>query len=236
MVDALPPVALLAGGLAKRLRPVTERMPKALVPVNGKPFIAHQLEQLKDEGVEKVVCCVGYKGEMIEAAVGNGSKFGLHVAYSYDGPTLLGTGGCIKKALAKLGPVFFVLYGDSYLQVSYRAVKREFDRCGKKGLLTIYKNKGRWDTSNVHYHNHQLISYSKKKKTPNMSYIDYGLSVLKSEALGDYPPNEAFDLADLYEKLAGKGDLGALKVTKRFYEIGSHKGLQEFEKVTAHPM
>src|SRR3989338_8954850 len=104
----LPPLALLAGGLAQRLRPITEKIPKALVEVNGKPFIACQMEQLKAEGLTRVVCCVGYKGEMIEKMIGDGARFGLRVSYSYDGKSLLGTGGAIKKALPQLGSEFFI--------------------------------------------------------------------------------------------------------------------------------
>ncbi len=87
------PIAILAGGLATRLRPMTETIPKALVEVAGKPFICRQLDYLQAQGIQQVVLCIGYLGEMIQSVVGDGSKFGLDVLYSPDGPVLLGTGG-----------------------------------------------------------------------------------------------------------------------------------------------
>ena len=115
MSEPLHPVAILGGGLATRLRPLTDRIPKALVDVNGEPFIAHQMRLLRSNGVERVVYCAGYRGEMIREYTGDGARFGLEVEYSFDGPAPLGTAGAIKRALPLLGESFFVLYGDSYL-------------------------------------------------------------------------------------------------------------------------
>jgi ADP-glucose pyrophosphorylase len=92
------PVAILAGGLATRLRPLTEVIPKALVDVAGKPFIVRQLSYLREQGISHVVLCVGYLGHMLKDVVGNGENFGLNVSYSEDGSTLLGTGGALSKA------------------------------------------------------------------------------------------------------------------------------------------
>ena len=114
------PVAILAGGLATRLRPVTEDTPKALLDVAGKPFVVRQLEYLRQQGIVRVVLCVGYLGEQIRAVVGDGSALGLEVLYSWDGPQLLGTGGALRHALSALGEQFMVLYGDSYLPIDFR--------------------------------------------------------------------------------------------------------------------
>ena len=92
------PVAILAGGLATRLRPATEKIPKSLLEVNGEAFIAHQLRLLKANGVSQVVLCVGFLGEMVRDVVKNGRDFGLNVHYSFDGPALLGTAGALKRA------------------------------------------------------------------------------------------------------------------------------------------
>lgn len=228
-MEQLPPVAILAGGFATRLGLITKEIPKALVTVNGKPFIFHQLEQLRAEGIARVVCCVGYKGEMIEKAVGDGSRFDLHVVYSYDGETLLGTGGSVKRAISKLGESFFILYGDSYLKANYRKIKMKFDQTNKKGLLTVFENRGVWDTSNLSYQDGRIIAYSKKKIVPEMTHIDYGLSLLEADVFINYPEDEIIDLADVYEKLVYDNELAGLEITDRFYEIGSPKGLQELE-------
>src|SRR5438874_7505022 len=153
------PVAILAGGLAKRLRPVTETIPKALVTVAGLPFLSHQLRLLESAGLRRIVMCVGYLGEMIEAEFGDGAKFGLRMDYSYDRPRLLGTGGALKRALPLLGQRFFVLYGDSYLRIDYGKVLQAFIAGNKMGLMTVYRNEGRWDTSNVHFEAGEVLLY-----------------------------------------------------------------------------
>src|SRR5271165_5405998 len=126
MKGCMLPVAILCGGLATRLRPMTETIPKALIELNGEPFIAHQLRLLSSRGIKRAVLCVGYRGEMIEEFVGDGAPFGLHAEVLFDGPTLLGTAGAVRRALPLLGENFFVLYGDSYLPCDYSAVASAF--------------------------------------------------------------------------------------------------------------
>ena len=221
------PVAILAGGMATRLRPITEKIPKSLVDVNGRSFIFHQLEYLSKQGITDVVLCVSYLGERIQSEVGDGSRFGLRVQYSWDGDRLLGTGGALKKALSLLGKEFFVFYGDSYLPVNFNKVEQAFLNSNKPALITVLKNNDLWDKSNVLFRDGLVLEYDKKAPKPEMKYIDYGLGVLSAQALEDMPDNEPFDLADVYHKLSIKGDLAGLEVFERFYEIGSHKGLEE---------
>jgi NDP-sugar pyrophosphorylase family protein len=223
------PVAILAGGLAKRLRPITETIPKALVTVAGAPFLAHQLRLLHSAGLRRVVLCAGYHGEMIEAEMGDGTRFGLQIDYSFDGPRLLGTGGALQRALPLLGPRFFVLYGDSYLPIAYRQVAQAFAKEEKAALMTVYKNEGRWDTSNVQFEAGRILSYDKAQRTPAMRHIDYGLGILRAEALASWPEGEPFDLADLYRRLLSENQLSGYEVTERFYEIGSPEGLAELD-------
>ena len=221
------PVAILAGGLATRLRPITEKIPKALVEVAGKPFIIHQLEYLKKQKVTHVVLCLGYLGEQVQAVIGNGTSFGLNVRYSWDGPTLLGTGGCLKQALPLLGENFFVYYGDSYLPIDFQTVAHNFLTCNKPGLMTVLKNDGRWDKSNVVFKKKIIIEYNKMTHNRNMLYIDYGLSILSASVLSEQPNKIPLDLSDIYHELSTKGLLAGHEVYERFYEIGSHKGLEE---------
>ena len=223
------PVALLAGGLATRLRPITETIPKALVAVAGEPFICRQLEYLAAQGIRRVVLCIGHLGEMIQAVVGDGSRFGVDVAYSPDGPLLLGTGGALKQALPLLGERFFVLYGDSFLPVDFCAVQQAYLRRGKGALMTILENRDRWDRSNVHFRDGTILEYNKPAPRPDMRHIDYGLGVLSRHALESHPAGEIFDLAELYHCLSLQGELGGYEAHERFYEIGSLCGLQETE-------
>lgn len=223
------PVAILAGGLATRLRPITETIPKALVEVAGKPFIFWQLEYLRSQGVRSVVLCVGYLGEMIEASVGNGERFGLKVSYSADGPKLLGTGGALKNALTLLGQQFFVLYGDSFLPIEFASIEKAFLESRRAALMTVFENGDRWDKSNVLIQNGELVEYNKNQPRPEMSHIDYGLGVISSQVLEKYSADQSFDLAEVYHSLSLDAQLACYEVHERFYEIGSHSGLKETE-------
>ena len=107
------PAVILAGGLGTRLRPLTEKIPKALVELAWRPFLKHQIELLKLNSIGDIVLSVGYLGETIEKRYGDGGMLGVRIRYSHDPPTLLGTGGAIKKALPLLPENFFVSYGDS---------------------------------------------------------------------------------------------------------------------------
>ena len=224
------PVVLLSGGLATRMRPLAEKIPKAMLDVAGKPFIYHQLSLLKKKGIKHIILCLGYLGEMVEDYVGNGSKFQLEVQYSYDGEKLLGTGGAIKNALKYLDDFFFVLYGDSYLDVDYYKIEEAFNNSDKKGLMTVYKNENRWDTSNVIFENNEIIMYNKTSRLKEMRYIDYGLGILNKKLFLDFKKDTVFDLADFYEKLAEERQLLGYEIFERFYEIGSKEGLMELEQ------
>jgi N-acetyl-alpha-D-muramate 1-phosphate uridylyltransferase len=220
-------VAILAGGLATRLLPLTGSMPKALVDVNGEPFIAHQLRLLAQSGIQRVVVCAGYLGDMIREVVGNGRAYDIDVAFSFDGPTLLGTAGALRKAEPLLGQAFFVLYGDSYLRCDYRDVQAAFEARGCLGLMTVFRNADAWDRSNVEFGDGGIVTYNKRTPTSRMRHIDYGLGVLDRRAIDLVPTDQPYDLAELYMQLVACGQLAAYEVHARFYEIGSVNGLEE---------
>jgi NDP-sugar pyrophosphorylase family protein len=224
------PVAILAGGLATRLRPITEKIPKSLVPVAGRPFLAHQLEMLHTRGIRRAVLCIGFLGEMIQREFGN-EAHGVKLEYSFDGEKLLGTGGAIKRALPRLGSEFFILYGDSYLPIPYAPVAESFQRSGKLGLMTVYHNEGKYDTSNVVFRDGEIMVYDKKAKLPEMRHIDYGLSMFKASVFDTYAADQIFDLAEVMGKLVREKQLAGYEVTERFYEMGSPAGLAELEKL-----
>jgi NDP-sugar pyrophosphorylase family protein len=222
------PVAILAGGLATRLRPITEKIPKSLIPVAGRPFLAHQLELLHTRGIRRVVLCIGFLGEMIQREFG-AEAGGIQLDYSFDGKTLLGTGGAIKRALPKLGGEFFILYGDSYLPIEYAPVADSFHQSGKLGLMTVYHNEGKYDTSNVVYRDGEIAVYDKKTKLPEMRHIDYGLSLFQAAVFEAYADDQVFDLAEVMGRLVREKQLAGYEVPERFYEMGSPAGLAELE-------
>jgi len=224
------PVAILAGGLATRLRPITETIPKTLIEINGAPFVDWQLKLLSKKGVDKVIFCVAYKSEMIQEYVGDGKRYGIDIEYSEDGDIQLGTGGAIRKALGLLGEEFMVLYGDSYLPIDYKLVESAFYNSEKLALMTVYKNVGAFDTSNVIFQNGQLQMYRKGNPTTEMTHIDYGLSLFKRSVFEKYGEGVTLDLSDICTDLSSKNQLAGYEVDERFYEIGSHQGIKDFEE------
>src|SRR5258708_2227754 len=188
------PVAILAGGLATRLRPLTQQIPKLLGEVAGEPFFSHQIRLLKKAGLTRLVLCVSYLGEKIIKLYGDGAKFGVQIEYSFDGDKLLGTGGALIRARLKLGDTFYVLYGDSYLPIDYRAVGEFFLKSNRLGLMTVYENHGHYDTSNVWFEAGEIKVYDKKNKMPQMHHIDYGLGIFRATAFDGFPRDAIVDL------------------------------------------
>lgn len=225
--EYLPPLAILAGGLATRLRPVTITVPKSMVLVAGQPFIAHQLHLLQRERIRDVIICIGYLGEQIQAFVGDGNRFGCRVRYSADGDRPLGTAGALRQALPLLGEHFFVMYGDSYLDISFRPVYEAFVRAGLPALMTVFRNANRWEASNVEFADGIIRRHDKKNPTAVMHHIDYGLGLFSAAAIARCPAGEPFDLSELYRNLANGRQLAGYEVRTRFYEIGSPAGLAE---------
>jgi NDP-sugar pyrophosphorylase family protein len=224
------PVAILAGGLATRLRPLTERVPKALLTIAGRPFIFHQLELLRDQGIEHAVLCLGHQGDQIEAAVGDGRRWGLSIRYSFDGAVPLGTGGALRHALPQLDEAFFVLHGDSYVPCSFRRVQRAFLASRRPALMTVLCNQDRWDKSNVLFRNGELIEYDKSTPRRDMAHIDFGLCVLSRGVFDGYRDAAVIDLSVMLRELSLRGELAALEVSRRFYEIGSRQGIRDADQ------
>lgn len=222
-------VAILAGGLGTRLGALAAQTPKALVRVNGQPFLAHVLDLLREHGLTRILVCVGHHADKLEQTFGDGSAAGVQLSWHRDGPQLLGTGGALRGALPCLDEEFLVLYGDTYLDIDYAAVVRAFRNSGKPALMTLFRNSGRFDASNAVFRDGKLLRYSKRDRTEEMDYIDYGLSALRREVVEELPAGPS-DLADLYSRLVEQGRMEGFEVHQRFYEIGTPAGLAESEE------
>lgn len=223
-------VAILAGGLGKRLGSLTLDIPKSMIKINNKPFIEWQLNLLSKKGVREVVLCTSHYSQIIKDYVEDGKRFNIEVKYSDDGPDQLGTGGAIKNAIDILGDSFMVMYGDSYLDIDYSEVEKVFGEINFPAMMTIYKNKGKYDLSNVLFENSIIKKYSKKNVNSNLQYIDFGLSLFKSEVFKEIKKGTYLDLADLCEELAENGKLAGFEVKNRFYEVGSKEGIEDFSR------
>lgn len=228
------PVIVLAGGLATRLHPLTERVPKILIDVAGRPFAEHQIELVRRHGIRDMIYSVGHLGEQVEGALGDGSRWGMRFRYVFDGAQPLGTGGAVRRAMSVAGPTFFVMYGDSYLDCDFSAIETAFRSSGAAGLMTVYRNDDRFDRSNVEYRDGQTVRYDKQQRDPRMRHIDYGLGVLTEMAFAPWAEvSGPFDLAAVYQHLITVGGLAGYEISARFYEIGSPDGLAETRALLA---
>jgi NDP-sugar pyrophosphorylase family protein len=219
---------ILAGGRGTRMQPLTDTIPKALVPVAGRPFVEHQLEWLAGQGVRDLVFCIGYRGAQLRDVVGDRAQ------YVDEGDELLGTAGALRLALDQgvLGESFGVLYGDSYLPIELAPVWDAFRASGAPALMTVLRNENRWDASNVRLEDGRVVKYDKTNagRRPELRWIDYGLSVLARDVLAQVEAGAAADLADLYAALSREGQLAGYEVRERFYEVGSPEGVADLER------
>lgn len=220
---------ILAGGLGTRLRPITDTLPKVMVPVCGRPFMEYQLEVLARRGIEDVVICLGHLGHMIEDHFGDGRDFGISIRYSADGDGLLGTAGAIRNAEGLLASRFFVVNGDLYPVIDFRQVMRYFKSHESPALMVVFRNADRWDLSNVIIDRGFVRVYDREQRRVGMVHIDFGVSVFRREAFAHIPRGMPADLPAVYQPLIGRGQLLAYETPQRFYEVGSPDGLHEFE-------
>jgi NDP-sugar pyrophosphorylase family protein len=223
-------VVILAGGLATRLGARTRSIPKALLPIAGRPFLAWQLEALRRSGFTEVVLCISHLGEQIRDFLGAGSAFGVNAAYSEDGPKLLGTGGALRRALPLLAPRFLVTYGDSYLPFDYSAPLRDLEaHPDALGTMSVFENVGAWDPSNTEVQGEYVARYEKGGSDAALRYIDYGAIALCRDVIAERPSEPAFGLDQVQAELARLGKLRAFTATERFYEVGSELGIRDLE-------
>jgi len=222
-------IVVLCGGKATRLYPLTKKIPKSMMRFEGKPFLEKQLDLLKKNRIFDIVLCVGYKAEQIKKYFGDGKNFGVEIKYSSDKKRLLGTGGALKKAENLLEDSFLVMWGDSYLPFNFQKAIKFFKKSNKPGMMIVFKNLNKYEPSNVEVKNNLVKSYSKKRKTKKMKYIDYGISIYRKEVLKHLPKNQICDLTKLQQALIKKRQLLAYPAEKRFYQIGSPDGLEELK-------
>jgi MurNAc alpha-1-phosphate uridylyltransferase len=223
---------ILAGGLATRMRPKTLSVAKSLLQVAGRPFILWQLEKIARSGFERVLLCIGHRGQSIRECVGDGRAYGVEVDYSDDGPRLLGTAGALRNALALLDSAFLVTYGDSYLPFDYSSPLRDLEtHLDALGTMAVLFNRDRWDASNTAVRGQKVVRYHKGNPEPALDHIDYGALALRRTVVAALPAQVPLGLEAVQSDLARRGLLRALPVRDRFFEIGSDRGLSDLEQL-----
>lgn len=228
-------VVVLMGGLGTRLGDITLNKPKPLVEISGKAFFEYELSLLIENGFRNFLFLIGFHAEMIEEYFGDGNRFGtdVSISYSYDGERLLGTGGAVVRALPFLAKEFLLIYGDSYMDVDYNEILYRYSEGKKQGckaLMTVYRNNGRYDSSNVRMEMGEIVSYKKGVDDPSYGYIDYGIEIFQKEVFSGLNEDVPIDLATIQEELVDQKKMSVCEVFRRFYEIGTPNALKEFKR------
>ncbi len=221
---------ILAGGLGTRLGALTAAQPKALVPVHGRPFIDYQLELLRSGGVREAILCIGHLGDQIRAHCGDGRRYDLSLQYSDEGGHLLGTAGAVRNAEPLLAGRFLLTYADTYLRLPYAAIAERFARRPELGAMVVYQNDNRYEASNVAIGGGLVRAYDKAGRTAGLCYLNFGVSLLRREAVTLVPPAIVYSQEQWYEDLIARRQLRAYTARRRPYEIGSPAGLRAFER------
>jgi len=221
-------IVILCGGLATRLSHLTKYTPKSMVEIEGKTFLEYQIENLKKQSIKDIVLCVGHLSEKIEEYFGNGEKFDVNIRYSYDKEKLLGAIGALKNAEHLLKDTFFIIYGDSYINVDFHKIRDHFTQHDKPALMVVYKNQDKYDRSNLIVQDNMVIGYGEKERTRDMIYVDYGTSVLRKSVLENIPKDTPYSTEQFFSELVKKRELMAFEVQERFYHIGDLEALEEF--------
>lgn len=222
-------IVILAGGLGTRMRPYTDKIPKAMLPVNDQAFVDYQMALFKNVGITKVVFCVGHLGEILEKHIGTGKRWGIKVLYSWEREKLLGTGGALKNAGNLLDTTFLLTWGDSFVRADYKAILNKHIASKFPISVAVFKNQNKWDKSNINYKEGKIVKYEKNSASTDLKYIDAGLSVFNRDFLMEIPEG-IVTLDNIWKSLSLEGRLGGIEIKDRFYEIGSEKGFKEFIK------
>jgi N-acetyl-alpha-D-muramate 1-phosphate uridylyltransferase len=224
-------IVILAGGQATRLYPITKKIPKSMVLINKKPFLEYQLGLCKKNRITDVVLCVGHLWEKIFEYFGDGKKFGVNIKYSVE-KERLDTGGALKNAFPYLDDEFFVMYGDSYLTIDWQEVFSHYKKMKAEGLMVVYENNWSIEPSQVLLNEggSKVIEYDKEKPRPEMKFMEYGLNIFRKKLMTEVP-EKIFPISRYFDILIKRDQLSAYISKERFYEIGSHGGLENLKNI-----
>ncbi len=222
---------ILAGGLGTRLRPLTYETPKPMVEVLGKPFLAHLVEMLKERGFDHFVICSSYKSDLIRQYFGNGQKFGVKIDHSVEASPL-GTAGAIKNALFYLKQRFFVINGDTYLDIDYPMIDQNFQMASQPAMMVLYGGDEIPErVDNVEIDENGIVTAFNKGQNPGSKYGWAGAVLLRKRFVENWMGRTRLMLEDdIFPKLIQNKEMGSCVVNEKYYDIGNMDKLRDFER------
>ncbi len=225
---------ILAGGLGTRLWPLTEQIPKPMVPIAGAPYLEHQLRFLAKQSITDIVLLTGYLGSQIEEHFGNGAPLGLQIRYSRE-PQPLGTGGALRESRQLLADLFLLIYGDSYLPIRYGQVADRLAASQAKAVMVVYRDRA-GETSvpgNVALDGSGFVLRYDKTAVgdPELQYIEAGVMAFRRPVLDLIPPYDPVSLEQqVFPLLIERRQLIGFPTSQRFFDIGTPERLKAIEE------
>jgi histidinol-phosphate phosphatase family protein len=212
--------AILCGGLGKRLRPITDTLPKPMVPINGRPFLEYLLEQLKDQGVSEILLMTGYLGEQIQEYFGPGSNWGLDIQYS-NGPTEWDTGRRLYEARSLLQNDFILMYSDNFVQVN---LKKLTDFHGQSNKLLSFVVQPKINANISLGEEGAVTAYDKTRSAKNLNFVELGFMVT-SKKIFDYYQEVDVSFSDVIVKLVSEKQVSGMIVKDAYHSVSDPKRL-----------
>jgi len=224
---------IIAGGLAKRLRPITETNPKAMILVRGKPLIQHLIDRLRQAGITEIIICTGYLSHAIEEYFGNGRKFGVNITYSHEEKEL-GTGGALKNAQALIGDDrFLVFYGDLIVEMDLVKFIDFHKNSGSEGTLTLHHTDHPYDSDMIETDNYgKIITFLGKAKPgePVKGWGNAGVYCFEPSIFEYFPEGKsALDKEVLPKALKNGAKLYGYITSQIIKDIGTHERYEKFK-------
>ncbi len=220
---------ILAGGRGTRMRPITNDRPKPMVPVLGRPFLEYQIEQLREQGFERVLLLLGYLPEVVSDHFGDGRRWGIKIEYSITAPDQL-TSSRVSAARHMIDPCFLLLYCDNYWPMQMNRLWARFCEAGKPGLITVYSNKDNFSKGSVLLDDEQHVQVFDRLRTmPGLKEVEISYAILTDKALELLPEEDTLLEEALYTPLAKQHRLTAYLSDHRYYSVGSLQRLPATE-------
>lgn len=219
-------VCVLAGGLSRRLRPLTDTIPKPMIPVGGRPFLQLLLEHFASLGYRRFALAVSYLWERIADHFGDGSKFGWHIDYSVE-PEPLGTGGAALWAQPLWGEAALIANGDTFLAEDWRELAATHKASGLPVTMALVRQDDCARFGKVEVSDGRVTGFVEKNPHAGAGWINAGVYLLDKSALAAFGRGQSFSLEkDVFPGLAG--GIAAHECTRPFADIGTPDSLAKF--------
>ncbi|MDO8527718.1 MAG: HAD-IIIA family hydrolase [Deltaproteobacteria bacterium] len=220
---------ILAGGIGSRLKPLTDNLPKPMIPFHGRPFLEYLVQLLIENGITEIILLLGYLPEKIIDHFGDGSKWGIKISYSV-GSVEEETGTRIRNAAGLLAPHFLLMYCDNYWPLNLQKISDFYNERPVLATGVVYTNRDGFTQNNIMVDGEGfVVKYDKTRQDKSLNGVEIGFFILDRKILEEMPPNNFSFEKEIFPKLIGKRELRGFMTDQRYYSVGKLERLPETE-------